>query len=88
VRKTKIEILLFSYILLLFKEMEYARRLLARFLIHTHITKVSYPDADGLARRFMNCAPTTFADGIVNRKILDIKRHGKHLWFEMACWFM
>jgi formamidopyrimidine-DNA glycosylase len=32
----------------------------------------------------MNCTPATFADGLVNRKILDIKRHGKYLWFEMA----
>lgn len=64
--------------------MEYARRLLARFLTHTHITKVSYPDADGLSKRFMNCTPTTFANGLANRKILDIKRHGKYLWFEMA----
>ena len=64
--------------------MEYARRLLARFLKHTHIAKVSYPDADGLAKRFLNCTPATFADGLVNRKILDIKRHGKYLWFEMA----
>ncbi|CAF4124133.1 unnamed protein product, partial [Rotaria magnacalcarata] len=51
---------------------------------HTHITKVSYPDADSLARRFMNCTPTTFANSLVNRKIIDIKRHGKYLWFEMA----
>ncbi|CAF1012498.1 unnamed protein product [Adineta ricciae] len=65
-------------------EVEYARRLLARFLTHTHITKVSYPDADGLAKRFLNCTPNSFADGLVNRKILDIKRHGKYLWFEMA----
>ncbi len=64
--------------------MEYARKLLARFLIHTHITKVSYPDADGLAKRFMNCTPAVFADSLFNRKILDIKRHGKYLWFEMA----
>ncbi|CAF4842120.1 unnamed protein product [Rotaria sp. Silwood1] len=64
-------------------EVEYARRLLARFLNHTHITKVTYPDADGLSRRFMNCTPTTFANSLVNRKILDIKRHGKYLWFEM-----
>ncbi|CAF0812335.1 unnamed protein product [Adineta steineri] len=65
-------------------EVEYARKLLARFLIRTHITKVSYPDADGLSKRFMNCTPNAFADGIINRKILDIKRHGKYLWFEMA----
>lgn len=65
-------------------EVEYARRLLMRFLNHTHITKVTYPDANGLARRFMNCTPVTFADGLVNRKILDVKRHGKYLWFEMA----
>ncbi|CAM4927023.1 unnamed protein product [Rotaria socialis] len=65
-------------------EVEYARKLLSRFLNHTHITKVSYPDADSLARRFMNCTPTTFANSLVNRKIIDIKRHGKYLWFEMA----
>jgi formamidopyrimidine-DNA glycosylase len=65
-------------------EVEYARRLLARFLIHSHITKVIYPDANGLAKRFLNCTPTVFADGFINRKILDIKRHGKYLWFEMA----
>jgi formamidopyrimidine-DNA glycosylase len=63
---------------------EYARKLLARFLIHTHISKVSYPDADGLSKRFMNCTPAKFADALVNRKIIDIKRHGKYLWFEMA----
>lgn len=68
----------------LFKEVEYARRLLARFLTHTHITKVSYPDADGLSKRFTNCTPDSFADSLVNRKISDIKRHGKYLWFEMA----
>ncbi|CAF3774554.1 unnamed protein product [Rotaria sordida] len=64
-------------------EVEYARRLLASFLNHTHITKVTYPDADGLSKRFINCTPTTFANGLVNRKILNIKRHGKYLWFEM-----
>ncbi|CAF2734865.1 unnamed protein product [Rotaria sp. Silwood2] len=65
-------------------EVEYARRLLARFLNHTHITKVTYPDADGLSKRFMNCTPITFANSLVNRKVLDIKRHGKYLWFEMV----
>ena len=43
-----------------------------------------YPDAEGLSKRFLNCTPTSFAAGLVNRKILDIKRHGKYLWFEMA----
>lgn len=65
-------------------EVEYARRLLSRFLLQTQITKVVYPDTEGLAKRFLNCSPMSFADALTNRKIVEIKRHGKYLWFEMA----
>ena len=64
--------------------MEYARLLLARFLSRAYITKVSYSDVDGISKRFMNCTPSKFADSLINRKIFDIKRYGKYLWFEMV----
>ncbi|CAF4318903.1 unnamed protein product [Rotaria sp. Silwood2] len=65
-------------------KVEYPQRLLAHFLIRIHNTKVSYPDADGLSKHFINCTPTTFTDRLINRKMLDIKRHEKYLWFEMT----
>lgn len=58
--------------------------MLARFLINTTISKVHYPDVEGLAKRFVDCTPQQFADGMINRKISDVKRHGKYLWLEMC----
>ncbi|CAF3531068.1 unnamed protein product [Rotaria sordida] len=67
-------------------KIEYAQRLLTRFFQFEHILqKISYPDANVLSKYFINCISTRFTDGLINhRKILDIQRHEKYLWFEMA----
>ncbi|CAF2705345.1 unnamed protein product [Rotaria sp. Silwood2] len=81
----KLRVIFCSYLIfILLIEVEYPQRLLAHFLIRIHNTKVSYPDADGLSKHFINCTPTTFTDRLINRKMLDIKRHEKYLWFEMT----